>query len=78
MIQREVSDPVAYVNLWLADASEDARPGRAPRPGWTGSTRSKVEAVGFGLVTLRAGGHDDPVVRVEDLRQPVEAPLGRA
>jgi hypothetical protein len=30
----------------------------------------------LGLVTLRASGHDDPAVRVEDLRQPVDGPLG--
>jgi hypothetical protein len=27
-------------------------------------------------VTLRAGGHDDPTVRLEDLRQQVEQPFG--
>jgi hypothetical protein len=28
------------------------------------------------LITVRKGGHDDPVVRVEDLRQAVQPPLG--
>jgi hypothetical protein len=36
----------------------------------------RVEAVGLGLVTLRAAGHADPVVRVEELRQAVEQPFG--
>jgi hypothetical protein len=27
-------------------------------------------------VTLRAGGHDDPTVRIEELRQPLDGPLG--
>ncbi|HEU4425711.1 MAG TPA: methyltransferase, partial [Pilimelia sp.] len=36
----------------------------------------KVEGVGFGVVTLRRGGHADPVVRIEDLRQQVQGPLG--
>lgn len=73
VVQREVSDPVEYVNLWLADASEDpaARPARAAA--WLDwFEASGVEAVGFGLVTLRAGGHDDPTVRIEDLRQQLD------
>nr|WP_240939880.1 methyltransferase [Planosporangium flavigriseum] len=77
IIQREVSDPVGYVNLWLDDASEDpaTRPARAAA--WLDwFDANKIEAVGLGLITLRAGGHDDPTVRIEDLRQSVEQPLG--
>jgi hypothetical protein len=77
VIQREVSDPVAYVQLWLADANEDpaAQPGIAAA--WLDwFDAANAEAVGFGLVTLRAAGHDDPTVRIEELRQPLDAPLG--
>jgi hypothetical protein len=77
IIQREVSDPVGYVNLWLNDASEDpaTRPARAAA--WLDwFDVNKIEGVGLGLITLRAGGYDDPVVHVEDLRQTVEQPLG--
>ncbi|OLE23752.1 MAG: methyltransferase [Actinobacteria bacterium 13_1_20CM_3_71_11] len=75
VIQREVSDPVSYVRLWLSDASEQPDPQRmAAWLDWFDA--HKVEAVGFGLVTLRRGGHLDPVVRVEDLRQAVDPPLG--
>ncbi|MEE6262991.1 DUF7782 domain-containing protein [Plantactinospora sonchi] len=75
VIQREVADPMAYVNLWLSDASEAADPQRAAA--WLDwFDAQKVEAVGFGLVSLRRAGHDDPVVRVEDLRQQVPSPLG--
>jgi methylase of polypeptide subunit release factors len=77
VIQREVSDPVSYVNLWLADAAESAAAQPAIAADWLDwFDAMKVEAVGFGLVTLRAGGHDDPTVRVEELRQPLDAPLG--
>jgi methylase of polypeptide subunit release factors len=77
VIQREVSDPVGYVSLWLADAAEDAVHQPAVAAAWLDwFDAAKVEAVGFGLVTLRAGGHDDPTVRIEDLRQPLDAPLG--
>ncbi len=75
VIQREVADPVAYVGLWLADASETADPARAAA--WLDwFDAHKVEAVGFGLVTLRKAGHDDPILRIEDLRQQVQPPLG--
>ncbi|GAA3457290.1 DUF7782 domain-containing protein [Dactylosporangium matsuzakiense] len=77
VIQREVSDPLAYVNLWLADASEDA----ARQPGLAAAwldwfDAQKVDGVGFGLITLRAGGHADPTVRIEDLRHTVGGDLG--
>ncbi|WP_326554620.1 DUF7782 domain-containing protein [Micromonospora sp. NBC_01813] len=75
VIQREVADPVSYVNLWLADASEGPDAHRAAA--WLDwFDAQKVEAVGFGLVTLRRAGHTDPVVRVEELRQQVTPPLG--
>jgi hypothetical protein len=75
VIQREVADPMAYVTMWLADANEEHDSVRAA--GWLDwFDAQKIEAVGFGLVTLRRAGHDDPAVRVEDLRQRVEPPLG--
>ncbi|MEU4567709.1 methyltransferase [Micromonospora sp. NPDC023956] len=75
VVQREVADPMAYVNLWLTDVGETPDPHRmAAWLDWFDAHR--VEAVGFGIVSLRNGGHDDPVVRVEDLRQRVEPPMG--
>lgn len=75
VIQREVADPMTYVDLWLADASEATDPHRvAAWLDWFDA--QKVEAVGFGVVNLRRGGHTDPVVRIEDLRQAVEPPMG--
>ncbi|MFI7078227.1 methyltransferase [Micromonospora sp. NPDC049903] len=75
VIQREVADPMAYVNLWLTDVGEAADPQRmADWLDWFDA--HKVEAIGFGVVSLRRGGHDDPVLRVEDLRQRVQAPMG--
>ncbi len=75
VIQREVTDPVAYVNLWLADAAERRDPARAAA--WLDWFDAQdIEAVGFGIVSLRADGLDDPVVRLEDLRQSIDPPLG--
>jgi hypothetical protein len=74
-IQREVSDPLDYVRLWLADASEQHDAQRAAR--WLDwFADHSVEAVGFGLITARNSGHDDPTMVFEDLRQLVQAPLG--
>ncbi len=75
IVQREVSDPVEYVNLWLRDTNEGFDPARAQA--WLDwFDAQKIEAVGFGLVTLRRTGRADPVVRAEDLRQAVGGPLG--
>jgi hypothetical protein len=75
IVQREVSDPVEYVNLWLRDASEPFDPIRAEAwLDWFDAT--KAEAVGYGVVTLRRSGREVPVVRVEDLRQTPEPSLG--
>ncbi|GAB3173327.1 methyltransferase [Micromonospora palomenae] len=75
VIQREVADPMAYVNLWLTDVGEATDPQRmAAWLDWFDA--HKVEAIGFGIVSLRRSGHADPVIRVEDLRQRVEPPMG--
>jgi methylase of polypeptide subunit release factors len=75
IVQREVSDPVEYVQLWLRDANEPLDPARAQAwLDWFDAT--KAEAVGFGIVTMYRAGHDDPVVRVEEMRQSIDGPLG--
>ncbi len=75
VIQREVTDPVGYVRLWLSDAGQRFDADQAAA--WLDwFDAHKVEAIGFGLVTLRRAGRVDPVVRVEDLRQPVDQPMG--
>lgn len=77
VIQREVSDPVSYVDLWLTDASEDPATCPARAATWLDwFDANQIEGVGYGLVTLRAGGNADPTVRIEDLRQAVDTPLG--
>ncbi len=76
VVQREVADPVTYVQMWLRDAAEsfDARRAAA----WLDWFDERgVEAVGFGLVTLRRRtGGGPPRVRIEDLRQQPAAALG--
>ena len=77
VIQRDVSEPGAYVDLWLRDAS--APTDAARREAWLDwFDEHRVTAVGFGVVTVRRSGRADPVVRVEELTQTVEPPLGEA
>src|SRR5206468_657053 len=77
VIQREVSDPMAYIDLWLTDAGEGGA-GRNPQrtAAWLDwFDAHKVESVGFGLVTAKNNQNLDPVVRVETLRQPLAHPF---
>jgi hypothetical protein len=76
VVEREVSDPVGYVRLWLADAADAAETEEGATAWLDWFDANKIEAVGLGLVTLRAAGHHDPAVRIEELRQPVDHPLG--
>lgn len=75
IVQRELSDPVEYVNLWMRDAAELADPARAQAwLDWFDAQR--IEAVGYGLITLRRTDRKDPVVRVSDLRAAPHPPTG--
>jgi methylase of polypeptide subunit release factors len=75
IVQREVSDPVEYVNLWLRDASEAYDPARAQA--WLDwFDAQQITSVGYGLVTLRRNDRKDPVVRVDDLRAAPNLPTG--
>jgi methylase of polypeptide subunit release factors len=74
IIQREVSDPMSYVDLWLNDAGQSDPHRAAAWLDWFDA--HKVEAVGFGLVTARNSQSHDPVVRAETLRQPLAQPFG--
>lgn len=76
--QREVADPAQYAALWLADAGERGSAGYEARYArwldWFAATG--VEAVGFGLVTLHRSGAETPAVRIEEVTQQVEEPVG--
>ncbi len=88
VVQREVQDPMEYVELWLRDAGDTGDTGDAGDAGgssayadlydaWlTSFAEQRIEGVGFGWITLHASGSDQPFVRIEDLRQHVVQPLG--
>ncbi|MDO9378143.1 MAG: methyltransferase [Nocardioidaceae bacterium] len=77
-LEREAVDPATYVEMWLADA------GLRGTPDWTRRydawlswfEAERIEAVGFGWLSLRAAGRDVPRLRVEEWPYEVVAPLG--
>lgn len=78
VVQRDVQDPAEYVELWLRDAAEQGTPGYTERyDRWLAwFEEHKVEAVGFGWISMRNSGTLDPVVRVEQLTHQVALPVG--
>nr|WP_245691264.1 methyltransferase [Sinosporangium album] len=77
-VQRDVQDPAEYVELWLRDSAEQGTPAYRERyDRWLGWFEELgVEAIGFGWIVLQNTGTLDPVVRVEELAQRVELPVG--
>jgi methylase of polypeptide subunit release factors len=76
VVQREVLDPAAYVELWLKDAGLH---GAADYPArydtWLSWFEDQgVEGIGFGWINLTASGGDD--ARIEEWPWEVEQPLG--
>ncbi|MGR3936183.1 DUF7059 domain-containing protein [Streptomyces sp. BRA346] len=82
IVQREVQDVAQYAELWLRDAGEHlAGPEAyaARYDAWLDEFEaSGTTAVGFGWITLRKSGADEPSVTVEEWPHPVEQPLGEA
>lgn len=76
--QREVAEAGEYVTMWLRDAGEVPGSARWEQryDDWLDWFAAHgVAAVGMGLVTLwQTGG--EPVIRCEDVPQPVEQPAG--
>lgn len=58
VVQREVLDPAAYVELWLKDAGLHGSPGYRERyDAWLGwFAEQRIEGVGFGWINLRRAG----------------------
>ncbi|KQP75608.1 transferase [Aeromicrobium sp. Leaf289] len=80
VVQREVVDLPAYVEMWLADAGARHRPDYAERyDAWLGwFDEQGVEAMAFGWINLRAVHRDVPVLRMEQWRHEVVPPVGAA
>ena len=83
IIQREVLDPAEYAETWIRDGgtTPEREPGAwaASYEAWLDDFATRdVEAVGFGIVTLRkpAAGHGVSLRRLEEHTGSVRQPLG--
>lgn len=69
IVQHRVTDPASYVVQWLRETGDHTDLAR--RAAWLDYFHQhRVNAVGFGLITLRRTGRPDPVVAVEDRSSP--------
>jgi methylase of polypeptide subunit release factors len=79
VVQRELQDPAEYAELWMRDGG-DPEPARRAElyAAWLDDFEARrVEAIGFGLVTLRRPiDRTVTLRRVEDLLGPLESPVG--
>lgn len=80
VVQREVVDLPAYVEMWLADAGVRHRPDYTGRyDAWLDWFDAQgVQAMAFGWISLRAAHRDVPVLRLEEWRHEVVPPVGAA
>jgi methylase of polypeptide subunit release factors len=80
VVQREVLDPYAYIEVWLADAGLTGSPGYADsyRLWCDYFDQLGIEEVGLGWLVLRNAGRRKPWVRIEDWPHPLEQPIGPA
>ncbi|MFG1924007.1 methyltransferase [Cryptosporangium sp. NPDC048952] len=74
-VQREALDPAGYVALWLRDAGE-LNTARRTDEWLEWFTEHRVDAVGFGLISVHASGASQPVVRVEEAMQEHDTVIG--
>jgi methylase of polypeptide subunit release factors len=80
VVQREVLEVPAYVELWLADAGLAGSPGYRQRYAeWLDYLGELgVEAVGLGWLVLTRAERNDPWLRIEDWPYAVEQPIAPA
>lgn len=80
IVQREVQDVTQYAELWLRDSGDhrgDPEAYAAAYDAWLDEFEArKTKAVGFGWITLRKSGAEQPSIVVEEWPHPVEQPLG--
>lgn len=80
VVQREVLDPAAYVELWLKDEGRHGTPEYAQRyDTWLSWFDDQgIEAVGFGWINLHRVGAADPVRELLEWPYEVEQPVAPA
>ncbi|MFE7118137.1 methyltransferase [Streptomyces sp. NPDC057654] len=82
IVQREVQDVTQYAELWLRDGGDhraDPAEYAARYDAWLDEFEArKTKGVGFGWITLRKSGAEQPSIVAEEWPHPVEQPLGEA
>ncbi len=80
VVQREVVDPSAYVELWLKDAGQHGAPDYAVRyDTWLSWFEEQgIEAIGFGWINLRRSGAATPARELLEWPYDVEQPIAPA
>ena len=80
MVQREVIDPAAYVELWLKDAGLHGSADYLVRyDTWLSWFEDQgIEAIGFGWINLRRSGVADPAREFLEWPYDVEQPIAPA
>ncbi|MFC7496836.1 MULTISPECIES: DUF7059 domain-containing protein [unclassified Nocardioides] len=80
VVQREVVDPASYVELWLKDAGQHGAPDYAARyDTWLSwFEEQRIEAVGFGWITLRRSCAAQPARELLEWPYDVEQPIAPA
>ncbi|MFE7132786.1 methyltransferase [Streptomyces sp. NPDC057638] len=82
IVQREVQDVTQYAELWLRDSGDHrGDPERYARryEEWLDEFETRgTKAIGFGWITLRKSGAEQPSIVAEEWPHPVEQPLGDA
>ena len=80
VVQREVLDPAAYVELWLKDSGHHGAPDYLTRyDTWLSwFEEQRIEAVGFGWITLHRTGLADPRRELLEWPYDVEQPIAPA
>jgi SAM-dependent methyltransferase len=82
VVQREVQDPAEYAETWIRDGGStpdrDRAAWRAQYAAWLDDFAARdVEAIGFGILTLRRPVHGPPTLRrLEEQTGSVRQPLG--
>lgn len=78
IVQRERTDPAAYVELWLADAglTGTAEYTRRYDEWLTWFEQEGIDAIGFGWLNLHNSQRDSPIITMEDWQGPIRGPIG--
>jgi hypothetical protein len=76
VLEREALDPAAHAASWLRQTEQPAR-WRDEFDGWVAyAETNRIEAVGFGLITMRRRVHGTPWFRAETATQDIAMPCG--